>query len=449
MNRISKHVLVTIAVIFIALPDSQAGGADNFSEANWSSTGNFRNDGPLPRPVGGVGAAATDASGNLYVGGEFTIVGGVFATNIAKWNGSTWSALGSGLNGGVGALLTVGNELYAGGQFTRAGGVPATNIARWNGSHWSALGSGLSSLPSHPGYVSSLVRSSGDLYAGGYFTNAGGLSANFVARWNGSNWSALGSGVGYVVQALVVSGDNLYAGGHFTTAGGLLANYVARWNGASWSALGSGMNDPVYSLALLGNDLYAGGYFETAGGVSATNIARWDGSTWSAVGPGIRPLDPYSFHLGNVTALVVSGNDLFVAGNFNYGEDWDEVNRIARWNGSSWNALGSERNAFVATLAVSGANLYAGMSDDSSGHIFKARIGSTVEVVAATTSPVSLQFSGVTGYDYDLQRTTSLNPPLFWTTLNTNPLMPAADGSFMFTDTNATSGSAFYRLHKR
>jgi hypothetical protein len=44
------------------------------------------------------------------------------------------------------------------------------------------------------------------------------------------------------VSALAVSGSTLYAGGYFTTAGGTNANDIAQWNGSSWSALGSGMN---------------------------------------------------------------------------------------------------------------------------------------------------------------------------------------------------------------
>ena len=47
------------------------------------------------------------------------------------------------------------------------------------------------------------------------------------------------------VYALAVSGTDLYAGGCFTTAGGSAANYIAKWNGSAWSALGSGMNNCV------------------------------------------------------------------------------------------------------------------------------------------------------------------------------------------------------------
>ena len=72
------------------------------------------------------------------------------------------------------------------------------------------------------------------------------------------------------MRALAVSGNTLYAGGDFTTAGGTAANYIAQWNGSSWSALGSGMDDALTwrcaALAVSGSTLYAGGDFTTAGG---------------------------------------------------------------------------------------------------------------------------------------------------------------------------------------
>ncbi|MGA1701651.1 MAG: hypothetical protein ACO4BY_11045 [Candidatus Nanopelagicales bacterium] len=69
------------------------------------------------------------------------------------------------------------------------------------------------------------------------------------------------------VYALVTdSAGNLYAGGSFTTAGGAPANRVAKWNGTSWSALGTGMNNNVTALATdSAGNLYAGALFTTAG----------------------------------------------------------------------------------------------------------------------------------------------------------------------------------------
>jgi len=76
------------------------------------------------------------------------------------------------------------------------------------------------------------------------------------------------------VFALAVVGSDLYAGGQFTTAGGVPANRIAKWDGSSWSALGSGMNSTVLALAVVGSDLYAGGNFTSAGGKVSTYMAK-------------------------------------------------------------------------------------------------------------------------------------------------------------------------------
>jgi hypothetical protein len=69
------------------------------------------------------------------------------------------------------------------------------------------------------------------MYVGGAFVQAGGAPANYIAKWNGSSWSALGSGVNGTVWAIAVSGTNLYAGGYFSAAGGKPSNYFGRWSG--------------------------------------------------------------------------------------------------------------------------------------------------------------------------------------------------------------------------
>jgi hypothetical protein len=177
---------------------------------------------------------------------------------------------------------------------------------------WGSLNPG---MPGADRYVLALAADdSGNVYVAGFFSYIGTVPANGIAKWDGSSWSALGSGMDGIIEALAVSGTNLYAGGSFTTAGGVPARYVAKWDGSAWSPLGSGMNGNVYALAVSGTNLYAGGFFTTAGGVPANYIAKWDGSAWSPLGSGLRGggLYPYAF----CSALAVSWTDLYVGGNF-------------------------------------------------------------------------------------------------------------------------------------
>src|SRR6185295_14376624 len=276
-----------------------------FSDANWMSIAG------IDSPYTYVRTAIADGSGNLYVGGAFWISG--VATNIARWNGSSWSALSSGMTN-VFALAVSGTDLYAGGYFLRAGATPAHNIAKWNGTNWSALGSGVA------GEVFALAVLGSNVYAGGY---------SGIAKWDGSNWSDLtGSGINGIVRALAVSGSDLYAAGDASGP----ANRVAKWDGSNWSALGSGMNSYVLALAVSGTNLYAGGYFTTAGGTAARLIAKWNGNAWSALGSGLGRADNYT---PSVSVLAVSGNDLYAGGNFTTA-DGGAANYIAKWDGTFW-----------------------------------------------------------------------------------------------------------------
>jgi hypothetical protein len=192
-----------------------------FSDEDWVSIG-FSSVTGVDYPVHAL--AMDHISGHLYAGGGFDTANGVVVNSIAKWDGSAWSPLGSGMNDYVYALALDGNgHLYAGGDFTTAGGVSANYIAKWDGANWSPLGSGMDD------YINALaLDGNGHLYAGGVFTTAGGVSANYIAKWDGANWSPLGSGMNNYVDVLTLDGNgHLFAGGPFTTAGGKRIPFVA------------------------------------------------------------------------------------------------------------------------------------------------------------------------------------------------------------------------------
>jgi hypothetical protein len=104
--------------------------------------------------------------------------------------------MGSGMNEGVYALAVMGGYVYAGGHFTSAGGSSASYIARWNGSAWLSMGSGVSSD------VRALaVDTSGHLFLGGFFSSAGTLISPFVVQ---ANIIPVG---GWIENILTVSGS--------------------------------------------------------------------------------------------------------------------------------------------------------------------------------------------------------------------------------------------------
>jgi hypothetical protein len=313
--------------------------------------------------------STTIFNNELIVGGVFESAGGVDANSIAKWNGFSWSNLGSGIgvnsNGNVKALTVFNNEIIAGGEFSTAGGIIVNNIAKWNGSNWLALGGGVSGGTVYSHVVYALAVYNNELIAAGLFDTAGGVLVNNIARWNGTSWSPLGSGINAKVLSLTVYNNELIAGGEFTTAGGVSVNKIAKWNGSSWSPLGSGISSSVgqvISMTIFNNDLIVGGWFTGAGGLTVNNIAKWNGANWSTAGYLI-----CEFTTNSVKSLVVYNNELYAGGNF------CQVN-IAKWNGSNWSAPGGGGNGDVTTLAVFNNYLVAGGYFSSIGGV--ASVGS-------------------------------------------------------------------------
>ena len=377
---------------------TSAGGAPAHHIAKWDGSGWAA----LGRGLaGGFSTAAfeltvfDDGSGNgeaLYVGGDFTVAGGVPADHIARWDGSSWSALAGGVDGTVVSLAVFDDgsggaaALYVGGTFTSAGGVSASRIAKWDGSSWFPLGTGVTG--SFQQVRALTVFDDGGaptLCAGGYFTTAGGIAAKNVAKWNGSNWAPLGNGADLGVSALSAYKDGggavLYCGGDLVGTAGYPFIFIARWNGAEWSGLGSGMSDRVHALTVFddgdggGPELIVGGGFSSAGGAPASRIVKWNGSRWSKLGNGISGI----LNSAVVNALTVfddgsgGGPALYAGGYFTHAENVLASN-IAKWDGTTWSSLGSGTNGGVGALAV---------FDDGSG------AGPALYVGGSFTSPAS------------------------------------------------------------
>jgi hypothetical protein len=174
----------------------------------------------------------------LYVAGQFGSAGGQPISHIAKWDGVTWSGLGTGLNGDVSALAVwndgTGSKLYVSGTMTVAGGVPVSRIATWDGTSWSALRVSPSTATNS---MLAFDDGSGSALYAGLSTIVNGVYTNNIARFDGTHWSALGGGVhGEAVYDMAAfddgsgHGPDLYmVGRFFTVGGGIPSVHIARW----------------------------------------------------------------------------------------------------------------------------------------------------------------------------------------------------------------------------
>ena len=326
MRLLTKNIkTLGLIILFIFSYNFSFGTEDTTAIMGWS---------PINTGMNGPVHALTIFNGNIVAGGEFTNAGGHDVNNIALWNGTAWQVLGLGVNGSVLALAVFNNELFAGGEFTTAGGIVAYKIAKWDGINWTSLNSG---FDEDNDKVMSLIEHSNDLIVGGQFVDTvvydnNRAQLNNVAKWTGTTWLALGSGLNNLVTSFTIYNAELVAGGKFD-------GKVKIWDGNVWNTVGVGLNNNVNALEVYNNLLIAGGEF-------TDHISRWDGNNWSILGGGVED---------NVWSLIDYQNSIVVGGDFKYvGQSSDSmfVNRIASWDGSSWSEMMRGMNKRVEAFAL-------------------------------------------------------------------------------------------------
>ncbi len=295
-----------------------------------------------------LGPSSTSGNGCLYAGGYFGSMGGVDAISLASWDGLAWSRVEGDLaykSFPAPIVRTMlmwddgnGLDLYVGGFLTSAAGVPVSGIAKWDGESWSSLGSGVSGYDSGVLALATYDGGGGDaLYVGGSFWFAGGTFSQAIAKWDGHAWHSVGGGTipnFEAIHVLALSvfdaglGPELYVAGCFEAVGSPVpvpnTRRIARWNGTSWLSAGSNTTTQcigglaVFDDGVRGPALYATGgtQFTSIGGARVQGIARYDGTSWSSIEapPPAHKTALYPFAVGSTPTLWVSGGFQFPGG---------------------------------------------------------------------------------------------------------------------------------------
>ncbi|MBL9076377.1 MAG: hypothetical protein JNL08_02670 [Planctomycetes bacterium] len=348
--------------------------------------------------IGGSARCFATYNGELIVGGAFDTVLGtntVAAAHIARWNGTAWAPLGTGLPGRANAAVVFNGGLHVAGDFGT--GSAATNLRVWGGSIWVPLGTWDGPIDTLAVRIGTALTNS-FLYAGGAFSVVNGsVQAPMVARYSptSNSWTGTGTpggglasrcwrlfvrGTGLnsfeVVAGLVTTDTHKawrLAGGTWSSLGStggstadlptavsfLQGRYVMalehisaattptvlQHDGAAnlWQpALGRGIPGTVYAIAVDGAEQVIAGSFATISGVTVHNIARGQPDAWSPLGGGLTG--------GSVRALArLPNGDLVAGGDFQFA-DGQPANHIALWNGTAWSPLGTGTNGPVRAL---------------------------------------------------------------------------------------------------
>lgn len=320
----------------------------------------------------------------LYVGGWFNRIGGVAATNIARYNFTTraWEAVNGGVNDQVLAIAFDGSDvLYIGGSFHNAGGdANADHIAKDNSGAWAAVNGGVNDL-----VLTIAFDGSGVLHIGGSFTDAGSdIAADYIAKDNSGSWINVNGGVGDTVRKIAFDPNGvLYIGGDFHDAGtDAAADHIAKDNSGVWININGGVDGQVHDIAFDANGVLhiAGDFVNASSDALADYIAKDDGAgSWINVGGGLN---------GNVRCIIFDGNNNLIAGGYfiNAGGE-TAADSIALFDGQSWLALsnaGGVLGSAALTIVVDSdtRTIYAGGLFNYAGSINCQNIAAFVKPLA-------------------------------------------------------------------
>ncbi|HET9252354.1 MAG TPA: FlgD immunoglobulin-like domain containing protein [Candidatus Eisenbacteria bacterium] len=342
----------------------------------------------------------------VYIGGNFSTVGGQSRLNLAAVVVATGAVSGWSVNtdGEVRALAEVfiwSDEIFidvlvVGGNFSMVGASSRSRLAVINKNPTFVLGW---SANLGGGDVHCLEEAGGTIYAGGDFSIINGIARNNLAALSAVSghpfdWAPVTNGE---VEALMVSGNTVYVGGEFSTVNGVVRNRAASVDAVSGSLTAFDPNvnvdfpTTVRAFARDGSTIYMAGAFSTVGGVPRGGIAAVDATTGgvSSWNPNV---NGSVYAMGIIIPFSLNPPTIVIGGQFTVAGGQPR-NNLAALNGStglatSWNpnANASVHSLIVLPTTSGGINrVYAGGAFSTIGGQSRNRLAILDGTGAATT----------------------------------------------------------------
>jgi hypothetical protein len=265
-----------------------------------------------------INTITTDSSGNVYAAGDFEDELG--KSYVAKWNGSTWTELGSGINALaannhiLSVVVDQFENVYAAGEFTDSN-YYYHYVAKWDGSTWTALGN----LNANGTIRALAIDALGNVYAAGGFKDS--LGKCYVAKWDGNSWEHLGSGINsnlgnnsFISRLVIDPIGNIYVTGYITDTNNV--SYVAKLNGNTWVPLENASTPlstlgGIYGLTIGRNNHVCVAEFSVNSG--RAHVAEWEGNSWHELDTGANAL---MLNDAILTLIADPASNLYIGGGF-------------------------------------------------------------------------------------------------------------------------------------
>lgn len=284
--------------------------------------------------------------------------------HISRWDGNQWHVIttwNSGFNHTE--YLSWNGYIVTCGAFNNMGGTPNTAaLAAWDGTNWISLGAfsdGLSTA-----FLYNMTVWNGNLVVGGHWGNVDGIPCTGIAMHDGTSWSNMNANFTpnwttnepYINDFIEYQG-NLVVGGAIELSGSTPVNNLAMWDGTNWSAVGTGTDREVNHLQVLGNDLFVHSFYAQnwGGGQNFHSFARWDGTQYNDLG--------FVQTSANIEDLIVFNGELYLlihsssSAELSFGYP---VGNSLKWNGgTSWENLGVVE-PYPQDYAIVNGELYVG-----------------------------------------------------------------------------------------